>query len=255
MCTAQESEAILRLRQLQKIYGLGKRFVDDFEDKQFVHCVATTMDYVERMDWVYEQLENLRKEKKILPYYAILDKEMITVLYVGTYEEDWVKERPDYLHNQIFAYVINTEIPEYSEFGTVNILGYDDAVLRVYFEEIPMNEDVRLDEDEEFFGLEEEEYRKIWSDIKPSTEDKDDNAESTLNTSILINLMIGSLISADTLLRPEDCVNSKGELEKMKKALEDTTDIEPSLKDNYMTILQQGIQICDRDYEELSKGE
>ena len=131
MLTKQENEALLRLNQLVDLYGLTKDVVEDFQVRRLIHCSATTLNYDNRMDWVAQNIEQLKKEKGILPYYIMLDPAYITVLYVGTHEEDWVKERPSYLDNIIFAYVINVDMPQYSEFGSVGIKGVHNVVLRV----------------------------------------------------------------------------------------------------------------------------
>ncbi len=127
----QKREAVIRLKQLNHIYGLNEGVVKDFESNGLIHCVATTTAYDNSMEWIGSQIESLKKDKGILPYYIILDPVFINVLYVGSYEEDWFKERPDYEKNLIFAFVFNMQRPEYSEFGSIAIEGFDEAVLRV----------------------------------------------------------------------------------------------------------------------------
>ena len=131
MLEKQKEEAILRLKQLSSLYGLNNQVIEDFEKKDLVHCSSVISIYKEYLGLVFNSIEFLKKDKGILPYYIILDPIYVNVLFVGSHKEDWLKERPDYAENMIFAFVFNMEQPEYSEFGSIAIEGCDNAILRI----------------------------------------------------------------------------------------------------------------------------
>ena len=84
-----------------------------------------------------------------------------------------------------------------------------------------------------------EDYKHLW--------DKDGNSKD----SIVINILIVSLISSDTLLTKADCVIAKRELTKMQQALRECTTIKKKKRAMYADLLERSIYICDHDYNEL----
>ena len=87
-----------------------------------------------------------------------------------------------------------------------------------------------------------EQYMDIW------------RTEGNAKDSVLINILIVSLISSDTILTKQDCLNSKRELMKLKKALKKVPEVKKDTAARYMEILNNGIGICERDYKELPDG-
>jgi inorganic pyrophosphatase/exopolyphosphatase len=87
-----------------------------------------------------------------------------------------------------------------------------------------------------------EQYLDIW------------RSEGNKANSALINILIVSLISSDTILTKEDCLNSKRELLKLKDALAKLSDVRKDTAEHYMDMINRGIEICDMDYAKLFDG-
>lgn len=79
-------------------------------------------------------------------------------------------------------------------------------------------------------------------------EKEGENADSQI-----INLLLVSLFSSDTLLTPGDCIRSERELMKIKWAISDA-DISDEKKSHWSQVVDDGIEICRRDYKELVNG-
>lgn len=88
-----------------------------------------------------------------------------------------------------------------------------------------------------------EQYMDIW------------RTEGNKADSVLVNILIVSLISSDTVLTKQDCLNSKQELLKLKEALEKVPEVRKDTAEQYMDIINQSIEICERDYKELPDGD
>ncbi len=96
-----------------------------------------------------------------------------------------------------------------------------------------------MDNEDHEINMSVEDYRQIW--------DMDGNSKD----SILINILIVSLISADSLLTKADCVVAKRELTKMQQALRECTTIRKKKRAMYEDLLERSLYICDRDYNDL----
>lgn len=46
---------------------------------------------------------------------------LINILYVSSYKEDWNMERESLERKAPYAYVVNLDIPDFSEFGIINL--------------------------------------------------------------------------------------------------------------------------------------
>lgn len=88
-----------------------------------------------------------------------------------------------------------------------------------------------------------EQYMDLW------------RSEGNKNDSVLLNILIVSLISSDTILTKQDCLNSKRELLKLKEALEKVLDVKKDTAEQYMQQISRGIEICERDFRRLTDGD
>lgn len=78
------------------------------------------------------------------------------------------------------------------------------------------------------------------------------NKEGTDRNSQMINLLLVSLISSDTLLTKNDCDRSERELMKIKWAADETS-LPEEQKAYWLEKVKQGIEICRRDRTEMEK--
>lgn len=82
--------------------------------------------------------------------------------------------------------------------------------------------------------------------------DKKINIIEELHKSGFIYLMLGSLISSDTLLTIKDCETSLKELENLNEDLK-SANIEEEKKKEYQDFIDKGFEIVKRDLEEFKK--
>ena len=82
--------------------------------------------------------------------------------------------------------------------------------------------------------------------------DKKENIIEFLHESGFIYLMLGSLISFDTLLSVKDCEMSLKELEKLNEALKEAN-IEEEKKKEYQDFIDRGFEIVKRDLEKFKE--
>ena len=67
-----------------------------------------------------------------------------------------------------------------------------------------------------------------------------------LHEANLLNFILASLISADTLINEESCEKSMKEMKEYFSAIDDTN-IEVEKKDKYKKLMKQGLEIIRRD--------
>ena len=82
--------------------------------------------------------------------------------------------------------------------------------------------------------------------------DKKENIIELLHKSGIIYLMLGSLISSDTLLSVKDCENSLKELEKFNESLKEAN-IKEEKKKEYQDFIDRGFEIVKRDLEKFKE--
>ena len=76
------------------------------------------------------------------------------------------------------------------------------------------------------------------------------NAEGENKDSPIINMLLASLFSSDSLLTVEDCDNSEKELLAISDSLTEAN-LSDERKEQWKEILDMGISICRRDKEEI----
>ena len=94
----------------------------------------------------------------------------------------------------------------------------------------------------DFLGSRVESYKNLF-------EKEGNNTDSQV-----INMLLVSLFSSDTILTPGDCIRSERELMKIKWAIDDA-DISEDKKSHWSKFVEDGIEICRRDKEELTQSE
>lgn len=70
-------------------------------------------------------VDDFEKENNGLVYHVIKSRTniglMYSLLYVSEYEEEWKMDMEDLGTGQALAYVVNKDMPDCSEFGTIGI--------------------------------------------------------------------------------------------------------------------------------------
>ena len=115
-------EAIARMKKL----GVFSETIKQFEQEDLV---SISEPPVGAFFWVEnEELEEMRRfeqRHKALVYviirsYTTIGK-MDSYLYVSDYKDEWQRDRDALNSNEAFAYVINRDMPDCSEFGSIGI--------------------------------------------------------------------------------------------------------------------------------------
>lgn len=135
-----KDEAIKRMRKL----GIMDQVVEEFKNEKVV-------EYSEPMSfgsvdfgalyWLHNKPEWLEKitaferEFECLVYHVIYSYtsfgELLNVLYVSNYPEEWEMDNADLDEGYAMAYVINLTHPDCSEFGTIEVKEEGGGLLRV----------------------------------------------------------------------------------------------------------------------------
>ena len=119
----KKSEAITRMKRL----GLHSPCIKAFEKHDEVWLT-------EPFGGLYEfssntelaaQIKAFEQEYNGIVYHVIHTPtefgDLYNFLYVSNYEEEWEMDREDIAAGYVFVYVLNTSIPEFSEFGTITV--------------------------------------------------------------------------------------------------------------------------------------
>lgn len=128
MENSQREEAGRRLDVLTERFNLSPRIREHFNEGRVYYSYITafaigsidTIEYDPRYAQVVREFEG---RTDCLVYHAIETGNMLALLYVSSYLDDWPAERlqdGDY----ISAYVHNFASPQCSEFGDIFISGY-----------------------------------------------------------------------------------------------------------------------------------
>ena len=57
---------------------------------------------------------------------------MYSLLYVSKHTEEWESDRADIQKERVFVYVVNKDMPDFSEFGTIGIRPSFGGVIRTH---------------------------------------------------------------------------------------------------------------------------
>lgn len=135
----QRKEALERLKDLTKTFDLDNKLIEDFKIGK-INCMldkklCDIKDYpkLERLIKKFEQ------EYNTVAYHCFLtkhwDMEMLSVLYISPYKEDWEVDRL-FLDSYnkcyyIASFVYNLDIPNCSEFGEIIISNENGLLTRI----------------------------------------------------------------------------------------------------------------------------
>lgn len=132
----QQEEAVRRLEQLTETFDLKKDILKRFQDGAVACCYETCQedgcaavkDF--NPDWKLEK-EMFECMYDTLVYLVLVSKtaygEMLSMLYVSSYEEDWEYER--LTEDYIAAYVYNLDT-KFGELGDVFLTSKDGVLIR-----------------------------------------------------------------------------------------------------------------------------
>ena len=150
--------------------------------------------------------------------------------------------RRRYMKNRVFPVEMSEMID--SAFEIRNASDYDDMFIADKTETKKQIENAEyvLKVIEEYIGLPISAYKELLE------------KEGKVKESQMLNLLLVSLFSADTLLTEYDCERSERELTKLRLAAQDA-DLSDDMKKYWKEKIDQGLEICLRDHKEMMSGE
>lgn len=118
----KKQEAIERM----KLLGLHKNVIREFEKENILNL----SEHGGMLYWLTTaqqiQVEEFEEEHNAVVYHIIHDYtefgELLTLLYVSDYEEEWEYDRDDLHEGYPLAYVVNLDDNSLSEFGSVGVI-------------------------------------------------------------------------------------------------------------------------------------
>ena len=141
--TMQKQEALKRL-EILKENGLLKNVVDDFKKNDLIYYSEQTkmggiLYYCTQSngaDKYVKIIEEFEKEHNAIVYHAIHIftefGELLNLLYVSSYDEEYEQDKQDLKENYVFSYVINLDDEIFSEFGSIGYEIKSGGLIRTY---------------------------------------------------------------------------------------------------------------------------
>ena len=129
----KKEEAIKRMKKL----GLFEPCVRAFKNRDEVQLTEMTGGLYEfNSDLKLNEMVNeFEKEYNSLVYHVIHTftefGELYNLLYVSDHEEEWEYENEDLKDGYVFSYVINKDVPEFSEFGSIVVRNKFGGLVRI----------------------------------------------------------------------------------------------------------------------------
>lgn len=127
----QKEEAIKRIKML----GLMKNPVQEFEKEGKVNVshVLGLLYWLD--DEEKEMVKNFERNYDALVYHVIKTNTTIGTMYslfhVGKYTEDWEHDRESIKESYPFVYVVNKDVPEFSEYGCIGVRPCNGGLVRI----------------------------------------------------------------------------------------------------------------------------
>ena len=118
----QVKEAIERMKMLH----IMDRPIKEFENEG----VLNLSEGIGLLYWLDDE------EKKMVVYHVIKTFStlglMYSLLYVSKHMDEWEMDRADIQEERVFVYVVNKDMPDCSEFGTIGIRPSFGGVIRTH---------------------------------------------------------------------------------------------------------------------------
>lgn len=139
----QIKQAMERLEILEKEYLLHENVLKEFREDGTIYysenlggAFSGILYWLANKDEYVEKVRKIEQERNIFVYHCILnhtmDGDLLTMLYVSEYQDEWEFEKNDLKNGCTDAYVCNLNYDIDSEFGSVQITGVNGGLVRVY---------------------------------------------------------------------------------------------------------------------------
>ena len=125
----QMEECLIRL----KLSGLCSEVITDFQNGQLYKTERLGILYYLN-DNEMAIVKNFEKKHNATVYHILHSNtefgELLAILYVSKYKEEWKTDREDLKEGIAFSYVYNVDCPEYSEFGSIGFVSRFGGLVR-----------------------------------------------------------------------------------------------------------------------------
>lgn len=139
----QIKQAMERLEILEKEYLLHENVLKEFREDETIYysenlggAFSGILYWLANKNEYVEKVRKIEQERNIFVYHCILnhtiDGDLLTMLYVSEYQDEWEFEKNDLKNGCIDVYVCNLNRDIDSEFGSVQITGVNGGLVRVY---------------------------------------------------------------------------------------------------------------------------
>lgn len=139
----QKQQAIERLEILQKEYLLHENVLKEFKEDETIYysenlggAYSGILYWLANINEYIEKVKQIEIEQKIFVYHCILnhtiDGDLLSMLYVSKYQNEWEFEKNDLKTGCIDVYVCNLNRDIDSEFGSIQITGVNGGIVRLY---------------------------------------------------------------------------------------------------------------------------
>lgn len=125
----QKAEALARMKKLNLHPNAIKEFAEEGKLNLSRRGILFWLDEDEQ-----KMVKKFEEKTGNLVYHVILNQMEFglcySLLYVSPREEEWESDRKDLNEKYPFAFVVNADVPEFSEYGTIGIKPMFGGVLR-----------------------------------------------------------------------------------------------------------------------------
>lgn len=139
----QKQQAIERLEILEKEYLLHENVLAEFKESETIYyseniggVYAGILYWLDNKEEYVKQVKKIEKETQIFVYHCILnhtlDGDLLTMLYVSKYKNEWEFEKSELISGCIDVYACNLNREIDSEFGSTQITGVNGGLDRMY---------------------------------------------------------------------------------------------------------------------------
>lgn len=127
-----KNEAIKRMRKL----GLFSQVIKEFKEEDILH-LSESGGYLYWLDEKQKKIvEDFEKESGNIVYHVVRSftnmGEMLSLLIVSKYEEDWEMDWENIPDGYVFSYVVNLDEPMFSEYGTITVQNRIGGLVRLF---------------------------------------------------------------------------------------------------------------------------
>jgi hypothetical protein len=134
---AQKAEAIVRMQELVDKLEANPHLVDYLKEGKVYYSYVSGLPSIDTITYDPEYVKAVKafeKEYNAYVFHAIethtVIGKMLSLLFVGEYEDDWEEDHFEMTQNRAYAYVVNMDGNARPEIGTIGLEAISGAILR-----------------------------------------------------------------------------------------------------------------------------